>query len=269
MIYKKLDLRKEAINGFMPTLTAYILNDDSGNEQRGPRPAVVIAPGGGYGHCSKREAEPVALRYMAAGYHAFVLDYAVKPNRYPEALTNISDAVSLVRENADEWGVDKNAVAVMGFSAGGHLAGSLATMWDEEPVKRADGKNRPDAAILCYPVISSEEGVAHQGSFDALCGDDTDLREKMSLEKRVTEKTPPCFIWHTFEDPVVPVMNSLVFATALKKANVSCEMHIFPHGGHGLSVADEESATFPEQVVERVQDWVDLSVKWLDDLFKK
>ncbi len=269
MRYEKINLAKEPVNEFMPTLTAYIINDDSGNEERGPRPAVLIAPGGGYHHCSQREAEPIALQYMAAGYHAFVLDYPVEPNRYPAQLVTISDAMCLIRKNADDWGVDKDAIAVMGFSAGGHLAASLATMWDEEPVKTSDGSNRPNAAILCYPVISSEPGIAHEGSFDNLCGEDSALREKMSLEKRITPKTPPCFIWHTFEDPVVPVTNSLCFATALKKANISCEMHIFPHGGHGLGLANKDTATFPEQVVPRVQDWVKLSVKWLDDLFKK
>lgn len=269
MKFLKLNLANEPINEFMPALTAYIIDDNSGNENRGPRPAVLIAPGGGYHHRSAREAEPIALQYMAAGYHAFVLDYAVAPNRYPVALTNISDAMCLIRKNADEWGVDKDAIAVMGFSAGGHLAASLATMWDEEPIKTEDKSNRPNAAILCYPVISSEPGIAHEGSFDNLCGEDLALREKMSLEKKVNEKTPPCFIWHTFEDPLVPVTNSLCFATALKKADISCELHIFPHGGHGLGLANEDTATFPEQVVERVQDWVGLSVKWLDDLFKK
>ena len=270
MKYEVFNLRKEPINGFMPTLRAYIINDDSTYPEGRMRPAVLVCPGGGYGFCSQREAEPIALQYMAAGYHAFVLDYAVAPdNCYPEAQKNASDAIRLIRQNADEWGLDKNKIAIMGFSAGGHLAASIATMWDEEPIKTEDGSNRPNAAILCYPVISSKKGVAHEGSFDNLCRDDKELRERMSLEDRVSEKTSPCFLWHTFEDQAVPVENSLLFAMALKKAGVSCEMHIFPHGPHGLSLANSDTAAGEGGIVPRVQEWIPLSIKWLNDLFEK
>lgn len=271
MRYEVFQLRKEPINGFMPTLTAYVTNDDSNQPQKRLRPAVLICPGGGYTFCSNREAEPVALQYMAAGYHAFVLDYAVAPaNHYPEAQKNASDAIRFIREHAEEWGIDKDKIAILGFSAGGHLAASVATMWDEEPLKTPDQSNRPNAAILCYPVISSKDDVTHKGSFDSLCGDDKELRERMSLENRVSEKTPPCFLWHTFEDAGVPVENSLLFALALKKAGVSCELHIFPHGPHGLSLANIETVPNKEMLsFPRVQQWVTLSVAWLNDLFEK
>ncbi len=269
MRYEVFNLRDEPINGFMPTLTAYLIDDNSTYPARRMRPAVLICPGGGYGFCSEREAEPVALQYMAAGYTAFVLDYSVAPNRYPEPQKDVSEAIKLIRSHADEWGIDKDKIAIMGFSAGGHLAASLATMWDKEPLRTEDGANRPNAAILCYPVISSFPEIAHMGSFDALCGDDAELKVEMSLEYQVSEKTPPCFLWHTFEDNAVPVENSLVFAAALKKAGVSCEMHIFPYGDHGLSLANSDTAWGEGGIVERVQEWVPLSIKWLNALFEK
>lgn len=270
MINKVFNLREEEINGFMPTLTTYILDDCSTYPEKRKRPAVLVCPGGGYGFCSEREAEPVALQYMAAGMHAFVLDYAIAPaNHYPEPQNNAFDAIKLIREHAEEWGIDENKIAVCGFSAGGHLAGSVATMWDDEPFATADKSNRPNAAILSYPVITSDEEVAHIGSFINLCDGDKELMKKMSLETRVTEKTPPCFLWHTFTDGCVPVENSLIFALALKKAGVSCELHIFPEGPHGLSIANSDTAGDGNMIVERVQDWVELSVKWLNDLFDK
>ena len=270
MINKVFNLRKEEINGFMPTLTTYILDDCSTYPEKRKRPAIVVCPGGGYAFCSEREAEPVALQFTAAGIHAFVLDYAVAPkNKYPEAQKNASDAIRLIREHADEWGIDKDKIAICGFSAGGHLAASIATLWDEEPIAVPDKSNRPNAAILCYPVISSVEGVGHEGSFDNLCGADTELRKAMSLETRVSDKTPPCFLWHTFNDGCVPVENSLLFALALKKAGVSCELHVFPDGPHGLSIANSDTAGSENMIVERVQEWVGLAVKWLNDLFDK
>ena len=270
MQYCEFNLRKDVVNGFMPTLKAYIIDDASKYPERRKIPAVLVCPGGGYALCSIREGEPIALQYMAAGYCAFVLDYCVAPaNCYPESLKDISAAMQLIREHADEWGIDKDKIAVIGFSAGGHLAASLATMWDEEPIKTKDGSNRPNAVILSYPVISSKKGVAHEASFDNLCRDDAKLREYVSLENRVNDKTPPCFLWHTFTDASVPVENSLLFAMALKKAGVSCEMHIFPEGRHGLSLANSTTAAVEEQIVKRAQDWVPLSVNWLNDLFDK
>ncbi|MBQ8588724.1 MAG: alpha/beta hydrolase [Clostridia bacterium] len=270
MRHIKFDLRNEPINGFMPTLTAYIIDDCTELKKSKKKPAVLICPGGGYSGCSIREGEPVALQYMAAGYHAFVLNYATAPhNYYPEPFKNVSDAIVLIRDHADEWHLDSNKIAVAGFSAGGHLAATLATLWNTEPMKTDDRNNRPDAAILCYPVISSDDTIAHKGSFDNLCRDDIALRKSLSLETRVTADTPPCFLWHTFDDDTVPVENSLRFATALKKAGVSCEMHIFPSGVHGLSVSNIDTAPIPECINKRAADWIELSVKWLNDLFEK
>ncbi len=268
MKYEVLNLRKEPINGFVPTLTTYILDEIMDSDSNRKLPAIIVCPGGGYGMCSKREAEIIALQFTAAGYHAFVLDYAVAPdNHYPEPQKNLSDAISLVRKNAEEWRIDKDKIAVIGFSAGGHLAASLATMWNKEPLKTEDGINKPNAAILSYPVISSVEGVTHEGSMINLCCGDGELREKMSLETQVDKDTPPCFIWHTFSDEVVPVENSLRFAAALNKSKIPFEMHIFPNGPHGLSVSNHITAIDENYNIPEVRAWVKLAVDWLNRTF--
>lgn len=270
MKLEKYNLRKEPRNGFMPTLTAYIIDDASTMPAQRKRPMLVIFPGGGYGFCSEREAEPIALQFMAAGFPCAIVDYCVAPaNHYPAPLEDASEAIKLVRAHADEWGVDKDKIAVIGFSAGGHLAASISTLWDEEPIKTADGSNRPNATILSYPVISSDSNIWHKGSFDYLCDGDEELVKAMSLETRVSDKNPPCFIWHTFTDEAVPVENSLVFANALRKAGVSCEMHIFPEGPHGLSVANSDTAASEAYINTRVAKWVGLAVSWLEELFDK
>ena len=141
-------------DGYMPKLTTYVL---AGEKKRG---AVLILPGGSYRYTSPREAEPVALQFNAAGFHAFVLDYRVAPSRYPKPLLDASKAMCIIRENADNWKIDSGKIAVCGFSAGGHLAASLGVHWQKDYLKSvpgvSEGLNRPDALILCYPVISPE-----------------------------------------------------------------------------------------------------------------
>lgn len=247
-----------------PTLTTYVLDDSM--ENGALRPAVLVCPGGGYAFCSPREAEPIAIQYNAAGFHAFVLNYSVFPNRYPMALEEASKAVSIIRENAAEWRVDPDKIAVIGFSAGGHLAGALGVFWNTEPIE-CGGKNKPNAVILAYPVITS--GVfAHRGSFENLCGENSELIEKMSLEKQVSEDTPPMFLWHTFEDQSVPVENSLMMAAALRKKNIPFELHIYPKGQHGLSTVRKDVGILEKDVSKGSGDWVKQSVNWLEDLFE-
>lgn len=281
MICEKINLRKEEINGFMPTLTTYVIYDsvyrnnaiwddpefkDETEKQR-KRPAVIICPGGGYAFCSPREAEPIAIQMNAAGINAFVLDYCVAPIRYPEALKDVSEAIKLVRANADKWGVDPDKIAVCGFSAGGHLAGSIGTLWNSDPAVKCDGKaNKPNAMILSYPVLIYGE-KAHKGSFENLLGEGlTDAEyDKMSLEKHIDGDTPSAFLWHTFEDDCVPVENSLVFANELKKHDVPFELHIYPKGGHGLSLATTETGDCDDL---HVNSWVKLACEWLKIVFK-
>lgn len=266
MIHKVIELRKEE-NGFIPTLTTYVLDDPM--ENRAKRPAVVICPGGGYQFCSPREAEPIAAQFNAAGFHAFVLNYSVAPQfKYPRALEEVSMSVALVRENAEEWMVDQDKIAVCGFSAGGHLACSLGVLWNEDVIKRADQANRPNAMILAYPVITAGE-FAHTGSFDNLC--QTEEQKKYnSLETHVDGETPPAFIWHTYEDTCVPVENSLLLAGEMRKKEIPFELHIYQKGGHGLSTAMPdvgiEKNAVGTEISANVLGWPALAASWLKEL---
>lgn len=269
MLYQVLNLRKQPTkSGYMPTLTTYILDSIEGD---GKRPAVIVFPGGGYQFTSHREAERIALAYNAAGYHAFVLRYSVAPDIHPEPILDAAKAFTMVREHAQDWMVDTDKIAVCGFSAGGHLAASLSVHWNNNSIftdeEIQNGLLKPNASILCYPVITVYE-YAHQGSFSNLFGRKPDpaFLDLMSLENHVGKHTPPAFLWHTTEDVVVPVQNSLVYAQALAKEQIPFEMHIFPNGPHGLSlVSDETVWSVPKY--NRNYDWLEKSVDWLNETF--
>lgn len=251
------------------TLTTYIMDSADGAATPSKRPAVVVCPGGGYEFTSDREAEPIALAFNARGYHAFVLRYNVAPARYPQALLELAMSVALVRSRAEEWNVESERILVCGFSAGGHLAASLATLWNDSMVTNllgfCNGEHRPDGAILSYPVITSGE-YAHRGSFEALTGGDTALQEWLSLEQRVTPNTPPCFLWHTADDAAVPVENTLLFAAALRKQRIPMEVHVYSSGVHGLSLASELTGNSMELIRPEIQPWVDMAARWGKDI---
>lgn len=268
MICETIALRKEEKGVKTPTLTTYVLYDPL--EINRKRPAVLICPGGGYAMCSPREAEPIAMKFTAAGYQAFVLDYSVAPAKYPAALEEASEAMVLIREKAEKWSVDADKIAVCGFSAGGHLAGSLATCWSEGDFVAFGGKNRPNAAILCYPVLTAGK-FAHRGSFENLLPDANDQAalDSVSIEKHVSDKTPPTFLWHTVEDNCVPVENSLLMAAELQKAHIPFELHIYPQGGHGLSLVNSEVCAEQQNYYPHLATWMPLAIEWLDNLFGK
>lgn len=234
------------------------------------RPAVVIFPGGGYAGQSPREAEPIALTFAAQGYAAFVLWYTVKPGEFPCALLEAAWTVNFVREHADEWNIDPKKVLVCGFSAGGHLAASIGTLWNSPEVRDILGfknrEGRPDGMVLCYPVISSGEFIEH-GSFQNLLGsrsEDLELRSRLSLENAVDSETPPAFIWHTAEDSLVPVENSLLMATALSKHSIPFELHIIPFGYHGLALSRPETGEKKENMIPWVTEWPKFAAQWFD-----
>ena len=260
-------LSKSSVNS-RPILTTYVL---SGEKVRG---SVLILPGGGYSYTSPREAEPVALQYTAVGYNAFVLDYSVEPNKFPQALQDTCRALTLIRQNAGGWNIDPEKIAVCGFSAGGHLAASLGVFWNRNELISATGIDnnlvQPNALILAYPVITSDD-FGHSKSFQNLLGADAtpEMLEMMSLEKQVSSITPPTFLWHTFEDDLVPVENSLSFASALNRYKIPFELHVYPRGTHGLALATKETANEEHIANGHVATWLGLSIQWLKLTFNE
>jgi acetyl esterase/lipase len=221
-----------------PSLTVYRASGE------GVRAAIVVCPGGGYGGLAGHEGKDYAHWLNERGLHAFVLKYRLGSAgyRHPRMLEDVQRAVRLVRARSGEWAVDPGRVGVMGSSAGGHLASTALTHFDggqETSLDLVDRySSRPDLGILCYPVITMGE-FTHTGSRHNLLGDapSPELLEKLSSERQVTVKTPPTFVWHTVEDTVVPVENSLMFAEALRKAGVPFALHVFEKGRHGLGLA--------------------------------
>jgi len=232
---------------------------------RRTRPAVLILPGGAYRWTSDRESEPVALRFAALGYIPFVLHYSCAPLHFPVSLREAAMAMRYIRENAETFDVDPHMVAAMGFSAGGHLCGTLGTLYDGEEVADIGPGEliRPDALGLCYPVAVSW-GRTHEESFENISGGDKALRERLSLEKLVRGDMPPVFLWHTREDASVPCRNSLVLACALEEAGVDFTFHLYHKGRHGLSNADE--TVYPAGAVPPVSwdvpSWLETMVRF-------
>ncbi len=239
------------------TLTVYARSRNPENTPK-TRPALLLIPGGGYNMVSFREGEPVALRFLAAGYAVFLLNYTVRA-AHPVPFGEACAAMDYIRSHAGEYGVDPHHVCAMGFSAGGHLAGLLATA-------HADGRPDalPDAVVLGYPVVTAGE-FAHEDTMRIGSGGDPALRQKISVEARVTAESAPVFLWHTAEDGLVPVENSLLLAERCRRCGVPFEMHIFERGCHGLSTADAEVSDggYPPEVGERVPQWIPLALSWL------
>ena len=236
-------------------------------------PCTVICPGGSYWWCSEREAEPVALRMLGNGIAAAVVNYACQYQHYPLQLLEILAAITYIRRNSESLHIDPERIAVMGFSAGGHAACTAGLFWQEKLAEDTlgivHGEDKPNGMILCYPVITSGE-FTHEGRMKCLLGDDpnAELVAKMSLENQVTENAPKAFIWHTSEDGLVPVENSLLIATALHKKGIDVEMHIYPRGGHGLSLCDETVTKHDglDDAAKYCSDWVPHCIKWIKEI---
>lgn len=234
--------------GFRPNLRAYLIDDGE------THPCMMVLPGGGYAVVVPPEGELVAKRFNELGYNCFVMTYTTNQlERAPvmdQAMRDLARAVRFVRKNAGKYRIDPSKLCVCGFSAAGHVCASVCDYWDEITDSNPEYKNiscRPDAAILSYPVITSGEH-AHRDSFRFLLGNDIYDREdeeakylldRYSLEKHVKSTNPPCFVWQTEEDNLVPVKNSYLYADALKAAGVTYEHITYPHGFHGLSIPNE------------------------------
>jgi len=240
----------------VPTLTTYL------PAQNPTKTAVIIAPGGGYVHLSmQKEGEDIARWLNAHGVAGFVLKYRLGPTyHHPVELGDAQRAIRTVRARAAQLGISPDHIGMWGFSAGGHLAASAGTLFDQGPPASADAIDkesaRPDFLVLAYPVITMGLPDTHKGSEKYLLGDNPDptLVEQMSLEKRVTKDTPPTFLYTTTDDGTVPVMNSVKFYSALIANKVPAEMHIFAHGPHGTGLAPG----FPD-----LKGWPDLLATWM------
>lgn len=223
---------------------------------------VLVLPGGGYGNLAPHEGVTVGEFFAARGISAAVLRYRHAPKyRHPVPLLDVSRAMRTLRHRAGEWRFDPHRIAVMGFSAGGHLASTLCTHFDAGDPQAANAidreSSRPDLGILCYPVIAMRGAYTHVGSRNNLLGEreaDKDLRAFLSNEGHVTPQTPPTFLFHTADDDVVPVENSLEYASALRRSDVPFALHIYEHGSHGVGLATNDPA---------LSSWSGLLVTWL------
>lgn len=250
-----------------PTITYYKPENQKSDA------AIVILPGGGYGHKAPHEGEGYAEFLAGNGIPSFVVMYRTAPHSFPLPLLDSRRAVRYVRYYAEKFGINKNKVAVMGSSAGGHLAALTSTYFEPIDFEGLDGIDKesfiPDRQILCYPVINIyNRDIAHIGSGNNLLGEIYDetqnrtARLRLSPNLLVSDKTPGAFIWHTFEDGAVNVKNSLEYIWALKDYGIDTEFHMFPHGHHGLGLANDERRNFPH-----VAQWANLLINWLEYTF--
>lgn len=252
---------KGQAEGDKPTLTIYLPPQDKATGA-----AVVICPGGGYGHLAMdHEGHQIGQWLNSFGVAGFIVAYRHSRSGagygHPAPIQDAQRAIQTVRSRAKEWGVDPNRIGILGFSAGGHLASTAATHFSESFVEPRDAidrvSRRPDFAVLVYPVIAFNEPFTHYGSQHNLLGRDADkaLVEKFSNEKQVTPQTPPTFLFSTWEDTAVPAENSIAFYLALRRAKVPAEMHIFLKGPHGIGLGAKSGAASA---------WPELCQKWMD-----
>ena len=249
----------------------------------GRRPCILICPGGAYARTSDREADNVAAKCLAFGYQTAVLRYSTAPAVFPTALCQLGRAVALLREHEEEWHIHPDRIAVMGFSAGGHLTASLGNFWNRpflsELLDLPANILRPNAQILCYPVITGG-AWGHRESFQNLLGPAPEGEdperwflsrcEELSMEGQVGPDTPPTFLWHCTPDETVPAMNILLMAEALFAAKVPVELHLYGTGGHALGTADRLSRSIDGRgVAPECAGWMELCHTWLEGIWAR
>ena len=265
MLFEKIKLDDKFEDCCLDTYVA----DKVGNYVRS---AILVIPGGGYARvCSEREGEPIAQAFMPHGFNAFVLHYSVGKKPFPLHLIQASMAIKHIRDNAEKYNIDPDKVFVVGFSAGGHLAASLGTMWDlkdiYDRISMPYGYNKPSGMMLIYPVISHK---FHSISFDNLAMNKEapeELLEYYSIENHISEKTSPAFILHTSNDQVVNVKNSLLLAEKMASLGLKFELHIYPDAPHGIALGNEITKGGEEKFNNpSIAKWVENSVAWAKGL---
>lgn len=240
----------------IPTLTVYLPDEATANGC-----AMVICPGGGYGGlAADHEGRQIGEWLSSIGVTAFELHYRLAPYRHPVPMIDVQRAIRTVRHRADEYKIDSQRVGIIGFSAGGHLASTAATHFEDQPIKPASDIDRlsarPDFAVLAYPVITFDDSHTHGGSKRNLLGENPDpaLVAALSNDTAVTKQTPPTFLFHTAADTAVPVENSLLFFAACRKTGVPAELHVFETGRHGVGLAQDDPV---------LAEWPRLCERWL------
>ena len=253
------------------TLTAYARPATRAKADNGERWAVLVLPGGGYKMLAPSEGEPIALAFLAHGMQAFVLKYSIAPVRWPQQLLEAAAAVAFIRQHAEQYGIRPDRVAVCGFSAGGHLAACLSTLYHLPVISTTLGLDpqavRPNAAILSYPV-TMPGGFGGDLTYEALLGEawKEHLPSELILPDAVTAQNPPTFLWTTAADEAVPPENTLRFASALLAAGVPFEAHVFSEGPHAMGLGDAECAYDEAHLQPRAASWHRLCVDWLRSL---
>lgn len=265
MLYEKIQLDEKDENAFLEVYVADKVGDYV-------RSAILVIPGGGYGMvCSEREGEPVAMAFIPYGYNAFVLHYSVKKAPFPLHLIQASKAMKHIKDNAERYNINPDRVFVAGFSAGGHLAASLGTMWNKkeiyEELDMPEGYNKPTGMMLIYPVISGG-AVSHANSFkNLLCTQEPSEQQlaEVSIENCIDKNSSPAYIVHTSNDATVDVRNSLVLADKLASQKIEFEMHIYPDAPHGIALANEITKCGNEKWCDSsMAGWVKNAVMWAE-----
>ena len=273
MELKKIDLyeacgkdRPYGVTGYMQ---CYIQRTSWELQTNRRRPAVVLLPGGGYASLAEREGEPIAFPFLKAGYQAFVVTYSYAPVRFPTSLREVAMAIRYIRENAAQLEVASDKIAVIGFSAGGHLCGTIGTMYDAPELADIGTSQqlRPNAIGLCYPVTVAYEPT-HIESFHNLCGEDETLIQRLSMDRLVRPDMPPTFLWHCRDDGCVPVRGSLILARRLDEVGADFVSHIYRRTGHGIATCDTQvyaDYRLP-QFSKDVPGWLDSMIDFFEEV---
>lgn len=272
MITSKVDINElYGIKTGTPCMLTSFLHEPSQELSNSPKKCMIVCPGGGYNFTSDREAEPVAIEFFNRDYNVFLLRYNVSPVLYPTQLLELACTVDYCRKNKENFNINPDKIFAIGFSAGGHLVGTLANFHEKVPTDIISCKQldcKPNGIILSYAVISSD--TAFKNTHQKLLGSQdlsTPLARSLNLENSVSKSNPPTFLWHTAADDLVPVENALMYAEALAKNNIKFELHIYPEGPHGMSVCDERtSVNNPQYINYKVKSWIDLSDSFLKSL---